>query len=289
MNNIIFEYLDYLKKIKQYSINTINSYYEDIKEFYMVINKDIFSINEDDVNKYLEYLYNENISKNSISRKLSGVRGLYNYLYSNNLIDNNLFSDVKNPRKVRGLPNFLTDKEITKLLDVSFDNLLFERNSLIIEILYSTGIRVSELVNIKICDINKYDKTIIILGKGNKERVVYYGKLLQEKLEKYTNNTRNLLNKNNNDYLLLSKNGNKITTRQVENIINKFTFLSGLDKHVTPHTIRHSFATTMLSNGSDIVSVKELLGHSSINTTSIYTHVTSEQIKKVYNDCHPRS
>lgn len=289
MNDIIFEYLDYLKKIKQYSINTINSYYEDIKEFYMVINKDIFSINEDDVNKYLEYLYNENISKNSISRKLSGVRGLYNYLYSNKLIDNNLFSDVKNPRKVRGLPNFLTDKEITKLLDVSFDNLLFERNSLIIEILYSTGIRVSELVNIKICDINKYDKTIIILGKGNKERVVYYGKLLQEKLEKYTNNTRKLLNKNNSDYLLLSKNGNKITTRQIENIINKFTFLSGLDKHVTPHTIRHSFATTMLNNGSDIVSVKELLGHSSINTTSIYTHVTNEQIKKVYNDCHPRS
>lgn len=285
----IDNYLDYLRCIKKYSSNTVNSYNEDITEYISVINKDIRKVCEEDIKKYLEYLYNKNISKSSISRKLSSIRGLYNYLYTNNKIDTNIFSDIHNPKKNKTLPNFLTDKEVSMLLDLKIDSIYFSRNSLIIELFYSTGIRVSELVNITLEDINMHDKTIKILGKGSKERIVYFGKYCFDKLNKYINDDRRLFDKYNSKYLILNKNGNKITTRQIENIINYYTFRCGLNKKISPHVLRHTFATSMLNNGADIVSVKEYLGHESISTTSIYTHVTNEKIRDVYNNCHPRS
>ena len=155
--------------------------------------------------------------------------------------------------------------------------------------LYATGIRVGELVNIKINDINPYNKTIKILGKGKKERVVFYGSYCEDALELYLHDGRDQLKKGPIDYLFLNKNGTRLSTRSIRNIIDASVRKCEIDYHISPHTLRHTFATDMLNAGADLMTVKELLGHSSINTTGIYTHVTSEQLKTVYNFAHPRS
>ena len=162
---------------------------------------------------------------------------------------------------------------------------------MILEMLYATGVRVSELVNIKLKDIDYSEKTIKILGKGSKERVVIYGSFCEEALERYLEDGRIKLlnNKEDNGYLFLNKDGNKITERSIRKILDNIITKAALDIHVSPHMLRHTFATDMLNSGADLISVKELLGHESLNTTSIYTHVSQEQIKKVYEMAHPRA
>ena len=197
---------------------------------------------------------------------------------------------ISNPKKEVYLPKFLSDKEMDKIFEVSTDNnSIEERDRLIIELLYATGLRVSELVNIKIKDIDMNNKTIKVLGKGSKERIVLYNNHTKDALSKYLSNGYHELNKKNNNYLILNKNGDKLSDRYVRNIINKLVRKAGLNIKISPHTIRHTFATDMLEEGADLVTVKELLGHESLNTTSIYTHITNEQIKKTYNMAHPRA
>ena len=287
--NYIDKFLEYLKSVKKHSDNTIISYQDDLKELASVLNNNIIDIDEEDIKKYLNYLYDKSYNKNTISRKLSGVRSFYNYLYNHDVIKTNYFTDVHNPKKIRSLPHYLKTSEIDKVLDNTNEVTLYgERNKLIVELLYVTGLRVSELVNIKLKDIDKYNKSIKILGKGSKERIVYYEDNCSELLDKYLNNTRKELDKSNSEYLLLNKFGNKLSTRMIRNILNDLTIGTSIE-HIYPHMIRHTFATTMLNNGADLMTVKELLGHESINTTSIYTHVTNEQIRKVFDSCHPRA
>ena len=287
--NYIDKFLEYLKSVKKHSDNTIISYQDDLKELASVLNNNIIDINEEDIKKYLNYLYDKSYNKNTISRKLSGVRSFYNYLYNHDIIKINYFTDVHNPKKIRSLPHYLKTSEIDKVLDNTNEITLYgERNKLIVELLYVTGLRVSELVNIKLKDIDKYNKSIKILGKGSKERIVYYEDNCSELLDKYLNNTRKELDKNSSEYLLLNKFGNKLSTRMIRNILNDLTIGTSIEQ-IYPHMIRHTFATTMLNNGADLMTVKELLGHESINTTSIYTHVTNEQIRKVFDSCHPRA
>ena len=287
--NYIDKFLEYLKSVKKHSDNTIISYQDDLKELASVLNNNIIDINEEDIKKYLNYLYDKSYNKNTISRKLSGVRSFYNYLYNHDIIKTNYFTDVHNPKKMRSLPHYLKANEIDKVLDNTNEVTLYgERNKLIVELLYVTGLRVSELVNIKLKDIDKYNKSIKILGKGSKERIVYYEDNCSKLLKKYLNNTRRKLDKNNSEYLLLNKFGNKLSTRMIRNILNNLTIGTSIEQ-IYPHMIRHTFATTMLNNGADLMTVKELLGHESINTTSIYTHVTNEQIRKVFDSCHPRA
>ena len=287
--NYIDKFLEYLKSVKKHSDNTIISYQDDLKELASVLNNNIIDINEEDIKKYLNYLYDKSYSKNTISRKLSGVRSFYNYLYNHDIIKTNYFTDVHNPKKIRSLPHYLKTSEIDKVLDNTNEVTLYgERNKLIVELLYVTGLRVSELVNIKLKDIDKYNKSIKILGKGSKERIVYYEDNCSKLLDKYLNNTRKELDKNSSEYLLLNKFGNKLSTRMIRNILNDLTIGTSIEQ-IYPHMIRHTFATTMLNNGADLMTVKELLGHESINTTSIYTHVTNEQIRKVFDSCHPRA
>ena len=196
---------------------------------------------------------------------------------------------ISNPKLDKKLPNFLYYDELEILLNIpDKENILGLRDSLILELLYSTGVRVSELVNIKMKDINFNEKRILILGKGNKERYVLYGNTLQELLELYLKNSREVLNKNS-EYLILNKNGEKITDRGIRLIINKILKKGELDYHVSPHTLRHTFATHMLENGADLKSVQELLGHSSMSTTQIYTHITNERLRNVYLKTHPRA
>lgn len=286
-------YLNYLKIVKKYSDKTILSYSDDLIEYNEFLGNNFINILNIDLNttkEYLKYLYDRKINKNSISRKLSSIRGFYNYLLKEQIITNNYFNNIPNPKKELYLPKYLKDEELDKIFSVcNMNNPINERDTLIIELLYATGIRVSELVNIKIKDINREDKSIKVLGKGDKERIVLYNNHTEKALDTYLNDGYHSFNKQNNGYLILNKNGGKLSERYVRVIINNLVKKAGLDIKISPHTIRHTFATDMLEEGADLMTVKELLGHESLNTTSIYTHVTNEQIKKTYNMAHPRA
>ena len=288
------DFLDYLNYELNYSDNTIKSYEEDLKAFNNYIddnNLSYLKIAKDEIRLYLKYLDDNKLSNRSISRMLSSLRTYYKYLVLKKIIKNNPFRDIKNPKISKRLPNYLNNIEIEDLTNsYSLDNPTNIRNHLIIELLYSTGIRVSELVNIKINDINFNDNTIRILGKGSKERIVLFGDYAKEIIDKYLKVARDtFIKKSNNDYLILNCFGNKLTTRSVEKIVKDASYGLKLKNKVTPHTIRHTFATDMLNNGADIKSVQELLGHSSLSTTQVYTHLTNDRIKSVYLKAHPRS
>ena len=289
----INNYLEYLRVVRKYSDKTILSYYDDLVEYQEFLQNNfinILDINDKVVKDYLKYLYSRNITKTSISRKLSSIRGLYNYLTNEDIITNNYFSKISNPKREKHLPKFLKNEEIDKILLVCENNTpLEERDTLVLELLYATGLRVSELVNIKISDINKSDKSIKVLGKGSKERIVLYNNHTKVALDKYLSDGYHSLNKKNNGYLILNNRGDRISDRYIRDIINKYVKKAGLDIKISPHTLRHTFATDMLEEGSDLMTVKELLGHESLNTTSIYTHITNEQIRKTYNNAHPRA
>ena len=285
----IEDFLKYLKILRKHSDYTIDSYRNDLLELYNFKN-DIVKINENDRDAYLEHLYERGLNRNSISRKLSSIRSFYNYLKEEGSIDNNYFKDIKNPKRVMALPKYTKNNDLEKMFLVyDRDNPLGQRNALVLEMLYATGVRVSELVNIKLEDINFYDRTIRILGKGKKMRMVFYGSYCEDILNIYLNDGYKKLNSKSSDYLFLNKNGGRLSSRYVAVIIDNAVRKCEIDYHVSPHTLRHTFATDLLNAGADLMSVKELLGHSSINTTSIYTHVTSEQLRKVYDYAHPRS
>lgn len=286
----IEKYLEYLKVVKKDSIHTITSYRNDLMELYD-FNNDLLCFSNGDVRDYLEYLYSRGLNRNSISRKICSIRGFYQYLQNEGLILSNCFKEVSSPKRVESLPKYVKNSDIEKMfLCFDKDTALGQRNSLVMEMLYATGVRVSELVNIKLSDINFYDRTIKILGKGKKERIVVYGGYCEDALELYINNGRNELSGGKgSEYLFLNKNGGRLSDRYIRRIVDDVVRKCCFDYDVSPHTLRHTFATDMLNNGADLMTVKELLGHSSINTTGIYTHVSNEQLKKVYNFAHPRS
>lgn len=289
----IDKYLEYLKVERKYSNKTILSYKDDLIEYNEFLGNNftnILNIDMNIVNNYMKYLYDRKITKSSISRKLSSIRGLYNYLVREDIIKENHFNKIQNPKRELYLPKFLKDEELDKIFSVcNYNNPTEERDTLIIELLYATGVRVSELVNIKIKDINRKEKLIKVLGKGNKERMVIYNNHTKKALDTYLKDGYNYFNKKSSEYLILNKNGNKLSERYIREIINKKVSQASLDIKISPHTLRHTFATDILENGADLMTVKELLGHESLNTTSIYTHITNEQIKKTYNLAHPRA
>lgn len=286
----IDDFIKYLRVVKKDSNYTLINYRDDLLELYDFYN-DLINIDEVITREYLEYLYSRKLNRNSISRKLSSIRSFYNYLLSEDIVKVNYFRDIANPKKSRVLPKYAKDNDLEIIFN-SFDKdkILDQRNLLIIEMLYGTGVRVSELVNIKVRDIDKYNNSIKILGKGSKERIVFYNLNVKRAMELYLSDARRKLLKNKeSEYLFINKNGNKLSDRYVREIINKVVRKCSIDYNISPHTLRHTFATDMLNNGADLVSVKELLGHSSLNTTSIYTHVTNEQVKRVYDFSHPRA
>jgi len=286
----IEDFLEYLSIIKKHSENTIINYKIDIEDFLKFMNNNIIKINREDINKYLEYLYKMNISKSSISRKLSSLRNFYNYLLKKEIVNNNYFALIKNPKKDNSLPKYVKENDIDKMFLIpDIKRELGQRNRLIIRMLYSTGIRVSELINISLDDIKINDRTIRILGKGSKERIVVFGNNTLEILKLYLSSGRKLLDTKGSKYLFLNKDGHRLSDRYVRKIIDDIIVKASIDMHISPHMLRHTFATGMLNNGADLVSVKDLLGHVSLNTTSIYTHVSDDKIKEVYKKAHPRA
>ena len=285
------EYLKYLKYQKNYSLETIDSYEEDLVEFFDFLGRediDVLKVEYENVRFYLMGLDEKKNKATTISRKLSSLRGFYKYLVNKEYIKNNPFTLIKTPRKEKKLPRFFYYNELEEMFDsIDISNALGQRNRLILEVLYASGVRVSELVNIKVKDIN--DEEIKVLGKGNKERITRIGDYAREVLDLYLSDGYKELNKKNSDYLFLNKDGGQLTTRGVRYILDQVIKNTNVNKKISPHMLRHSFATHLLNEGCDILSVQELLGHESLTATAIYTHVTTDRLKDVYFKTHPRA
>lgn len=276
----IDNFLYFLKKELNYSDYTVKNYQLDLTDFFKYVNKsniDFLNIKNTHVRGYLKYLDTCNLKNTTISRRISALRTFYNYLLEKGFVKSNIFLNVKNPKLEKKLPNYLNYTEIEELLasiDTRTDEGLERR--LLIEMFYSTGCRVGEMVNVKIGDIDFNNKTIKVMGKGSKERIVYYGDYVSNYLEDY------LKNKDKKGYLFTNKRGEKLTIEEVEYIVRDIMKHISIKTHVTPHTLRHTFATHLLNNGADIRTVQELLGHANLSTTGIYTHVSSDRLKDVY-------
>ncbi len=293
MIDLINKYIEYLNKELNYSLDTIKNYSLDLISYndYLVENNMNYKkINKIDVRNYLKYLDNNKLSNKTISRKLSSLRSFYNYLINIKVVNNNIFDTISNPKIEKKLPNYLNYEEIEDLLDgIKLDNIYGYRNRLILEMIYSTGIRLSEVINVKLNDINESNNTLKILGKGSKERVVFFGEYVNKFLDLYLKNSRNiLLNDKKCEYLFVNKFGNRLGKSMIERIVKNATKEISLKHDISVHTLRHTFATHLLNNGADIKTVQELLGHESLNTTEIYTHVSNDRIKDVYLKTHPR-
>ena len=274
------KFLFFLKVELNYSELTIKSYQLDLTDFFGYIESkkiNYLTITNHDVRGYLKYLDSCNLKNSTISRRISTLRTFYNYLVDENIVENNVFHNVKNPKLEKKLPNYLNYNEMEELLesiDISTTEGLEKR--LLIEMFYSTGCRVSEMINVKISDIDFTNKTIRIMGKGSKERIVYFGDYASKYLDNYLSQVKC------DKYLFTNKKGEKLTINEVEQIVKDIMKHISIKTHVTPHTLRHTFATHLLNNGADIKTVQELLGHANLSTTGIYTHVSSDRLKDIY-------
>jgi len=283
--DIIKEFSNYILA-KNYSLNTYTSYISDLYYFYLFENKDLTKIKDTDIRKYIEDLNIKNEKATSIRRRISTLKAFYKFLYKNGYMDKKDYPLNKTvyPKVEKKLPKFIYYNDLLEILDESLRDRDGTRDRLIIEMLYATGTRVSELINIKYSDIDFNNKRIRVCGKGNKERIVYFGDYAYDALKEYMSTH----NKNKEGYVFTNSNGGQLTDRGVRYIIDKIMEKLSVKVHVTPHVLRHTFATDMLNNGCDIRIVQEILGHSSLQTTEVYTHVTNERLKEVYYSCFPR-
>lgn len=286
MKNKVEEFLQYLTDVKMVSSNTVLAYQKDLDEFALFLkehNLSYLSLTKEDVRTYLKLLDQEKFKNKSIARHLSALRSFNRYLEQKGVVENNVFEKIHNPKLNKPLPNTLNYEETEKLLyfdklDTSWDIECY----LVLELLYSTGLRVSELSDIKIGDIYKSDRRITVTGKGQKCRTVYYGEFAQDALDKYLSIRPSLLKKENHDYLLVNQRGGKLSRSSIFKMIEKKALSSGINHHLSPHTLRHTFATHLLANGADIKTVQELLGHENLGTTEIYTHLSNSYLQDEY-------
>ena len=291
--NDLKKYEEYLLYEKKYPLNTVNSYISDISFFLSYIssmNKKVTDVDKNIVRNYLKILSDLKYNNSTIARKLSSLRSYFTYLLANKKIKNNIFNLINNPKKEKKLPNFLTYQEFEDLI-FSIDNndIYAKRNKLILELLLASGLRVSELVNIKLEDIDINNKSIRVVGKGSKERIVYFNLHTETSLKDYLYKSRSKLLKNKkSNYLFINNKSTKLTREGVFEIINKIATKANIKHHLSPHVLRHTFATFLLNEGADIRSVQTLLGHESLSTTQIYTHITSDALKSEYLKRFPR-
>lgn len=291
IEELIEKYLEYLEKELNYSKMTKIDYESDLRIYKDFLNERSFNylkVNKDEIIEYLKYLDDLKYQNGSISRMLSSIRSFYNYLEELKLIESNIFKRIRNPKVSKKLPNYLSIVEIESILDtISEDNIVGIRDKCLFELMYSTGLRVSEVSNLCIKDVDLNEKSIRILGKGNKERIVYFGEVSLKLLNKYLNIRECFLKHGNIDYLFINNNGECLSRQSIEYIVNKIMKNSLINHKISPHTLRHSYATHLLDNGADLRSVQELLGHENLNTTEVYTHVSKEYLRSEYLKYHP--
>ncbi len=286
---MIDEFIDYLRFEKKYSENTISSYTLDLKKFTNYIKKDYDKIKKEDIQKYIQNLSKEESSL-SVSRTISTLKSFYKFLEINKYTKSNPLTLINNPKQPKTLPKVLSEKEVNKLLDINLKTDFDYRNKAMLELMYGSGLRVSELINLNVNDIDVNNCTVRIFGKGSKERIIPLNEYATEAINNYILYHRTALFKHGeNNYLFLNNHGNKMTRQGFFKILKKLAKEKNIKTEFSPHTLRHSFATHLLKYGADLRSIQELLGHSDISTTQIYTHITNEKLQKNYQEYHPHS
>ena len=286
MNENLENYRNYLKYERAYSDNTVGAYMNDLNKYEEFLKKDILKSDTEDLEKYLKYI--KNLESTTVAHKITSIKSYFNYNIKRGIVSVNPADKVSRPKLTKHLPEYLTEEEVGKLLDVEVKSPYDYRNKTILELLYSSGIRISELVNIKTPNYDSEECLIRIMGKGSKERIVPLGDYAINIMNDYMNNYRPLINKKHTDYVFVNNRGDKISRQFIFKVIKKEALKKGIKKDISPHTLRHTFATHLLKNGADLRIIQELLGHENISTTQIYTHVTNNKLKSDYETYFPK-
>ncbi len=291
--DILNDFCDYLKIDKRYSDLTVDSYRTEIKgylDFFKEKNIKVKDIKNSDIKDYLAYIKKGETSERTLAHNVSVIRTFYKFLLTLKIIERNPTELLELPKLRKKLPTVLSKEEVEKLLDIDLTDCYSYRNKAMLELLYSTGLRVSELVNLELSNIDLENCTLKTIGKGNKERIIPISDYALYYVEKYINEYRgSMLKKGVNNYVFINNHGNVMTRQGFFKIIKKLAVEKNIKTPISPHTLRHSFATHLLDYGADLRSIQEMLGHSNLSTTQIYTHVSSEHLKDNYNSSHPHS
>ena len=293
---LLKDYEYYLKREKGLSQNTIVAYLRDLEQYRSFLEKyhsikNVRKIEKKHVEAYLKTLKNKQLSSKSSSRKLTAIKGFHQFLYIEKETDNNPAIEIESPKTIKTLPQVLSVDEVVKLLEaIQGDDPLALRNQALLELIYGSGLRVSELLDLKIQDIHLTTGHVRVIGKGNKEREVPLGELSIIALRQYLTKARNKLTINSTvDYLFVNQYGQRLSRQGFFKLLKKLAQNAGINKEVSPHTLRHSFATHLLEAGVDLRTLQSLLGHEDIQTTQIYTHISQKHLKDVYLETHPRA
>lgn len=295
INNILMDYLHYLKVERGLSENTINSYGIDLKLFLEYLRENEIpsfkQVNKEVIVNYMQSKKNNNKANSSILRSVSSLRKFFQYLAQEKIIEKDPMLLIDTPKKKQHLPQVLTKEEVEKLLrSPNTGQVLGLRDRAMLELMYATGLRISEIINLKLEDLHLTMGTLQTLGKGHKERIVPVGDEAIKWVNRYLEEARpKLLKQKRSNYLFLNFHGNNLTRQGVWKNLKAEVRKAGIQKNITPHTLRHSFATHILENGADLRIVQELLGHADISTTQIYTHLSNKQLADIYNRAHPRA
>jgi len=286
-------FVEFLAVEKGLSENTVISYSQDLKKFFVFLKEekiDYLKTKEQDITKFIHKQSRLGLSPRSISRAISSIRTFYRFLVLDNDIKKSPVENINSPKAWFSLPKVLKISEIERLLDQPDESKSHGiRDKSMMELIYATGLRVSELINLKLDAPNLEDGFLVCKGKGGKERVVPIGGSAVLALKKYLEFSRPRFLKENSEFLYITQQGKPFTRQGFWKLLKGYAQKAGLEKKVSPHTLRHSFATHLLERGADLRSVQSMLGHSQITTTQIYTHVSRKRIKEVYDRCHPRS
>ena len=290
----IEDFIVYLQIDKKYSENTIDAYHHDLMRYYKYVNeiehKDFGTIKKKEIKNYLKYLNDSGLDQRSVSRNISSIRSFYKFLLIEKYVKNNPSDLLELPKRKKTLPQVLSMEEIDRLLDIPLTDPYSYRNKAMLELMYATGLRVSELINLKSHDVDLSMAYVRTVGKGDKERIIPIGDVALNALKNYMENYRKLLLKGKvTDALFLNNHGLGMTRQGFFKILKKLAKEKDIKTPFSPHTLRHSFATHLLNNGADLRSIQELLGHSDISTTQIYTHISNQRLKENYQNFHPHA
>ncbi|PJZ36592.1 site-specific tyrosine recombinase XerD [Leptospira levettii] len=292
-NQLLQTFQEYLSVEKGLSDNSIYSYGYDLNKFAIFLEKEhinFLEVKANDIMRFLEEERERKISAKTLAREVVAIRQFYKYLRDEKRLDSNPTEKIETPEVARTIPDYLTQAEIEELFkNIKEDNLYELRDKCIFELLYSSGLRISEACNLKMSDIDVENMTITVEGKGGRQRLVPFGEKSLEILKRYLTESRTeILKKRTCDFVFVSKKGSYINRKSVWRLLNHYIKRTKIKKKVTPHTLRHSFATHLLENHADLKSVQELLGHIDISTTQIYTHMANKTLKEVHKKFHPR-
>ena len=285
-DRLINDFKNYLELERNYSNNTSLSYVKDVTLFSDFIKKDLFLVDKKDIEKYIRSL---NKSSKTISHVISSLKSFYNYYMRMGNIKSNPTDEIDRPKIEKKIPEFLTLEEVSSLLNFEVNNEFEARNKAILELLYSSGLRISELTSLELSNIDLDECLVRVMGKGSKEIIVPLGDYAIDALKEYIYFYRPMLNKNNSSYVFLNNRGGVLSRQFIFKVIKEECIKKGIRKNVSPHTLRHTFATHLLKNGADLRIIQELLGHENLSTTQIYTHLTNDKLKHDYEDYFPRN